>query len=101
MRRARWKVCGMGRVFSRYNDSKSRQFLNSKRRLGSPRIKNATGLGLHDSSGSGVLRDPIRDGVEGLGSHGFFDAAVFGGRACGSVLEKMAPEALNAISDWV
>src|SRR5437868_8977268 len=73
MRRARWKVCGMGAVFSHYHDSKPRQFLNSPPRqdaradsLRRPK-QNATGPGLNDWSGSSVLREPIRDGAEGLG----------------------------------
>src|SRR5207244_13000162 len=95
MRRARWKVCGMCAVFSHYHDSKPRQFLNSPPRqdaradsLRRPK-QNATGPGLNDWSGSSVLREPIGDGAEGLGGHGFFDPAVFGGRARGGVVEKM------------
>src|SRR5206468_11470717 len=51
--------------------------------------QNATGPGLNEWSGSSVLREPIRDGAEGLGGHGFCEPAVFGGRARGGVLEKM------------
>src|SRR5713226_5874073 len=94
MSRARWNFCGMGTVFALNYDNPSLEFMNCERRRRA-RKPHVRGMAFVRqpvrtvASGSRVLEDPIGDGVESLGCHGFFDAAVFGGRAEGTVLEKM------------